>query len=77
MRIALDAMGSDTCPEPEIGAAIQAAEKFNDEIYLVGPVDKLEPRIHLEGKNVTNIHLINAPDVVTMHDKVIKVARKE
>ena len=40
MRIVLDAMGSDDCPEPEFQAAIEAAKLFGDEIILVGPEDR-------------------------------------
>ena len=36
MRIVLDAMGSDNYPNPEVLAAVKAAEMFGDEILLVG-----------------------------------------
>ena len=42
MRIVLDAMGSDTCPEPELHAAIEAARLFGDPIILVGPIEDLK-----------------------------------
>ena len=42
MRIVLDAMGSDTCPEPEVAAAVEAARLFGEEIILVGPVEELK-----------------------------------
>jgi fatty acid/phospholipid biosynthesis enzyme len=45
MRIVLDAMGSDTCPEPEIMAAAEAAHLFGDPILLVGPSVDLKPRL--------------------------------
>jgi fatty acid/phospholipid biosynthesis enzyme len=36
MRIVLDAMGSDTHPEPEIEAAAAAYEQWGDPILLAG-----------------------------------------
>ena len=46
MRIVLDAMGSDTCPEPEVLAAVESARLFGDEIILVGPIDDLKTRLY-------------------------------
>ena len=73
MRIVLDAMGSDDCPEPEIQASIEAAKLFSDEIILVGPVEILEPR--LAGSNA-RIRLVNATDTITMQDKGMALALK-
>lgn len=75
MRIVLDAMGSDTCPEPEVQAAVEAARLFGDEIFLVGPADLLRPR--LEALNApASIHLVDAPETLTMEDKGLKLALK-
>ena len=40
--IALDAMGSDRAPKPEIEGAIQAARHFGTRVLLVGPEDRLQ-----------------------------------
>ena len=37
MRIVLDAMGSDTYPEPEVTAAVEATRRWGDKILLTGP----------------------------------------
>jgi glycerol-3-phosphate acyltransferase PlsX len=78
MRIVLDAMGSDTCPAPEVEAAVQAVETFGDEILLVGPEDLLRPRLEtLIGENASiPVHIIHAPDTITMDDKGFKLALK-
>ena len=34
MRIVLDAMGSDDCPQPEVEGALQAIDEYGDEIIL-------------------------------------------
>lgn len=75
MRIVLDAMGSDTHPEPEIEAAIRSAEKWGDTILLVGPEDLLSPR--LEAMNVPDsaVRVVHAPEVLQMTDKPARTAR--
>jgi glycerol-3-phosphate acyltransferase PlsX len=76
MRIVLDAMGSDTCPEPEVQAAIEAARQFGDEILLVGPEADLRARIESLGASEEAIKIIHAPDTITMEDKGMKLALK-
>jgi glycerol-3-phosphate acyltransferase PlsX len=76
MRIVLDAMGSDTCPEPEIVAAVEAARLFGDEIILVGPQDQLAPRLKAFDGDASRVRLIDAPDTITMKDKGLALALK-
>lgn len=76
MRIVLDAMGSDSCPEPEISAAIEASRLFGEEIILVGPVDSLAPRLTSLGASPEMVHLVDASDVITMADKGMALALK-
>lgn len=76
MRIVLDAMGSDTCPDPEIQAAVEAARLFGEEVILVGPEDQLRPRLAEVGAAETPVRLVHAPEVITMEDKGLKLALK-
>lgn len=80
MRIVLDAMGSDTCPEPEIAAAAEAARVFGDPIILVGPVDVLKPRLDAFHISDTSVRLVEASETITMKDKgmglVLKAKRQ-
>ncbi len=76
IRIALDAMGSDDCPEPEIQAALEAGRLFGDDIFLVGPLDRLEARLQALGGVHPRVHVIHAPDTITMEDKGLKLALK-
>jgi glycerol-3-phosphate acyltransferase PlsX len=76
MRIVLDAMGSDTCPEPELAASIEAAHLFGDEIILVGPVDTLEPRLMHLGIPTRSVRLIDATETISMSDKGMALALK-
>jgi glycerol-3-phosphate acyltransferase PlsX len=76
MRIVLDAMGSDDCPEPEIQAAFQAVQQFGDEIYLVGDENQIRPQLQAAGNAAEKIILVHAPEVITMEDKGLKLALK-
>lgn len=76
MRIVLDAMGSDDCPEPEIQASLEAARFYTqDEIILVGPEDRLRPRI-AAGGGPPNLRVVDATELITMQDKGLQLALK-
>jgi phosphate acyltransferase len=76
MRIVLDAMGSDDCPGPEVQAAVEAARQFGEKIILVGPADRLKPMLAETGSDRSLVHLVDAPDTITMEDKGLKLALK-
>ncbi len=77
MTIILDAMGSDQYPDPEIQAAVQAAEEFGEEIILVGSQSLIEPK--LKALNVKNLPvvIVDAPDLVEMGEKPVEAARRK
>jgi glycerol-3-phosphate acyltransferase PlsX len=75
MRIVLDAMGSDTHPEPELQAAVEASRRFGEQIILVGPADLLEPR--LKTMHADQVRLVHAPEVIEMTDKPAQNARRK
>lgn len=76
MRIVLDAMGSDTSPDPEVIAAAEAVRLFGDELYLVGPVEQLKPRLQSTHADMKKIFLVDAPDTITMEDKGMALVLK-
>lgn len=76
MRIVLDAMGSDECPEPEIDASIEAVKLFPDPLILVGPKKILEEKLKNRGADLEKIQLFDAQDIITMEDKGLQLALK-
>ncbi len=76
MRIALDAMGSDANPEPELQAAQQAVNQFGDEIILVGPEEILKSRLAAMADRGRGIQVVNATETITMQDKGLALALK-
>jgi phosphate acyltransferase len=77
MRIVLDAMGSDTHPEPEIQAAIDASMESGEEIILVGNAPVLEPRIMQLNRQGSRVSILHAAEVLEMTDKPATNARRK
>ena len=70
IRIAVDAMGGDDAPESQVLGSIQAARERYDEIevLLVGDDKKINEIIKSQNCSLDNLSVINATEVVTMHD---------
>ncbi len=76
MRIVLDAMGSDNCPDPEIDAALEASQLFLEPLLLVGPKKTLQEKLKKKNANLDKIKIIDAQDTITMQDKGLQLALK-
>lgn len=76
MRIAIDAMGSDHAPYPEVRGAIKASESPGLHLILVGNEDKLRETLgkHASRKNISIVH---ASEVITMEDSPMLGVRKK
>ncbi len=75
--IAVDAMGSDTAPLPEIEGAIQAAQAGHAEVLLVGPQDLLHRELTKRGAKDLKIEVVHASEAVTMEDEAAKAFRRK
>lgn len=75
--IAVDAMGSDTAPLPEIEGAIQAAQAGQAEVLLVGPQDLLHRELTKRGAKDLKIEVVHASEAVTMEDEAAKAFRRK
>ena len=76
--IALDAMGSDKAPRPEVDGALQAARQYGVRVLLVGR----EPQIRAELARHTGIsdlpvEIIHASEVIGMGDKAAQAVRSK
>ncbi len=76
--IAVDAMGSDRAPKPEIEGALLAARHYNVKILLVGPEERLrsELRNHSSAEYLP-IEVVNATQVIGMHEKAVQAVRSK
>src|SRR5277367_1005746 len=74
--IALDAMGSDRAPRPEIEGAIYAARSFGVRVLLVGPEATIQAELgRYLGVSRLPIEIVQASEVITMDDKAVQAVR--
>ncbi len=74
--IALDAMGSDKAPEPEVRGAILACRHLPVRVHLVGPEQTIRPLLqqHLRGQKLP-IEVVHASEWISMDDKAATSVR--
>src|ERR1700723_4181719 len=76
--IALDAMGSEKAPDPEIRGAIQACRQLPVRVHLVGPEDRLRAALHdASGGEELPIVIVPAAEWITMDEKAATAIRKK
>jgi phosphate acyltransferase len=76
--IALDAMGSDRRPKPEIEGAIQAARHYDVRVVLVGPKATLEAELgRYPAISGLPIEIVHASEVISMDDKAVQAVRSK
>jgi glycerol-3-phosphate acyltransferase PlsX len=76
MRIALDAMGSDEFPRPDVEGAVMAAREYGDEVLLIGDEKVVRPVLDSFSPGKLPIRLIHAPEMLTMKEKGLALALK-
>jgi glycerol-3-phosphate acyltransferase PlsX len=75
--IALDAMGSDRAPKPEIEGAIQAARQYGVRVLLIGPEATVRAELDRHPAALRlPIEIVHASEYITMDDKVEAVRAK-
>lgn len=77
MRIAVDAMGSDAAPEPEVRGAVEASQTSPDtEIILVGDKPRLLEMLKTFPTR-SNVSVVHASERVVMDDSPMVAVRKK
>src|SRR5664279_5121278 len=76
--IALDAMGSDKAPDPEIRGAILACRQLPVRVHLVGREDELRSHLydHLQGESLP-IVIQHASETIGMDEKAANAVRNK
>ena len=77
MKIALDAMGSDTAPETEVAGAVRAARELPVEIVLVGKQDVIESHLSTYRRRPANISIVHASEAIGMDESPVAAIRKK
>lgn len=74
MRIALDAMGTDNRPTPDIAGGILAAREYGDTIIFVGDEGRIKQELLKHDTSNLSLEIVHASQEVMMHDKPRAVA---
>jgi glycerol-3-phosphate acyltransferase PlsX len=77
MKIAVDAMGGDHGPAPNIEGALQAADELGIEVILVGDEPQIKEQLRRLGSADQRVTVRHAPQTVDMHEPPSQVARKK
>ena len=77
MRIALDAMGSDNCPQPDVAGGVLAAREYGYKIVLVGDEPQIKNEIEKHNISGLNIEIAPAQDQIAMTDKPSVVGKSK
>jgi glycerol-3-phosphate acyltransferase PlsX len=76
MAIALDAMGSDRAPKPEIEGALQAARQYGLRVLLVGREEVIRAELDRHPSSASlPIEIVHASEIVGMDEKAVQAVR--
>jgi glycerol-3-phosphate acyltransferase PlsX len=76
--LAIDAMGSDGAPGPDVAGAVAAAREAPIEVILVGEAARLHAELDRIGaRGERGVHVEHAAEVVTMDDHPAQVFRSK
>jgi glycerol-3-phosphate acyltransferase PlsX len=78
IEIAVDAMGADKAPDPEISGSIQAARELGVHVHLVGPSERLAPLLRdaLRGEDLP-VFIVHASERIAMDEKAAQAVRNK
>ena len=75
MKIIVDAMGGDNAPEEIVKGAVAAKYELGIELVLVGKQEEIERC--LAGEDRSGISIVNAREVISMHDDPSTATRRK
>lgn len=76
VTIALDAMGGDHFPKPEVEGSIRAARAYDVKVILVGDEELVRKELNQhDGWRSLPIEVLHAPERIAMEDSAAKAAR--
>lgn len=78
VTIALDGMGGDHAPEPEVAGACRAARELGIRVLITGREDVLRPELKkLDPAGKLPIEIYHASEAITMEDSAAKAVRSK
>ena len=78
LTVAVDAMGGDHAPKPEVDGAIRAAKSLGVRVILVGREELVSPELksHEDYRSLP-IEIHHASEQITMHDSAARAVRSK
>jgi len=77
ITVAVDAMGGDHAPRPEVEGAVHAARELGVRILLVGMAPEIKRELAKHSHRGLPIEIAPASEVITMHDSPTQAFRKK
>jgi len=77
MKIALDAMGSDAHPVPDVAGAVLAARAYGVAVILVGDENKIKAELAKRDTRGLDLPIVHAPTAIGMTEHVDAVKSKK
>src|SRR5215510_9985180 len=77
ITIAVDAMGGDEAPRPEVEGSIQAAREWGHRVLLVGQPAELRRELTRHSHRGLQIEIVPASEVIGMTDSPAQAFRKK
>ncbi|TAH51864.1 MAG: phosphate acyltransferase PlsX [Chloroflexota bacterium] len=77
MKIAVDAMGSDARPVPDVQGAVEAAREYNIGILLVGPETQIRQELKKIGSVPAGVEICNATQEIAMNEHPANAVREK
>ena len=78
MKIIIDAMGGDNAPAEIVKGAVEAQKEFGVDITLIGIEEKVRECLAQFGGEVNeHISVVNATEVIDMHDEPSMACRRK
>src|SRR6201990_3051680 len=77
ITIAVDAMGGDHAPRPEVEGSVLAAREFGVRILLVGQPPVIRAELAKHATPNLPIEVVTASEVITMHDHPAQAFRRK
>jgi len=77
ITVAVDAMGGDRAPGVVVDGAVSAARRLDIHIALVGVRAELESALARHAGSLGRVEIVEAEDVVAMHDAPLAVFRRK
>src|SRR5450432_4076755 len=77
ITIAVDAMGGDNAPRPEVEGSVLAAREYGVRILLVGQPEAIRGQLAKLPKSNAQVEIIPATEVITMEDHPAQAFRRK